>query len=166
MADTTTTTLQALGLSAAFITSGFSFGVSWMVLPSTYNINPSVALPVFKNVFFKGGAFVVPMGFMTALTTGTAAYRNPEHRALLSLATVLSLGPLIFTRLVMMPGINRLLAFEQSAAQNQGIDARQVTQLLQAWNAQNLVRAGLSFTAGALGVYLLLRKFNGKQKRL
>ncbi|PSK54034.1 hypothetical protein C1H76_3231 [Elsinoe australis] len=166
MADTTTTSLQALGLSAAFILSGFSAGISWTTLPATYRISPSAALPIFKDVFYEGGAFVVPFGVLNLLITGAAAYRNAEQRIPLSIAAALLVAPIVFTRIVMFPGIQKLLAFEQSSPETQTANAGEIIKLLKAWSAQNYARAGMFFVAGSIGLYLLLEKLNGKQKRL
>ncbi|KAF2219897.1 hypothetical protein BDZ85DRAFT_267787 [Elsinoe ampelina] len=166
MSDGTTTSLQAIGLSAAFIQAGFSFGVSWMVLPKAYDLPPSSSLPLFKYIFNSGGLFVVPFGGITALVTGAAAYRDPEQRVPLSIATAIAVAPMIYTRLYMFPGIQTLLSYEAGSAEKASADAGRIVKLLQGWTAQNYVRAGMSFTAGALGLYLLLQKFHGKQKRL
>ncbi|KAF4556299.1 Hypothetical protein D9617_1g081750 [Elsinoe fawcettii] len=166
MADITTTSLQAIGLAGAFIQSGFSFGVSWMVLPSTYTIDPSVSLPIFKNIFRSGGIVVVPTALLAAIGTAVAAYRDPEQRTPLSIAAALAAAPVVFTQLFMMSGIQKLLSYEANGAERAKAGTNQIVSLLQAWSAQNYVRAGLSFTAGALGLYLLLQKFDVKQKRL
>ncbi|KAK3707649.1 hypothetical protein LTR37_011997 [Vermiconidia calcicola] len=140
-----------LSIPSAFLVSGYSIAASQMAVPLVYEQPASVSAPFLRGVFVRGAAFVVPGAIISSSASAYLAYAIPEQRTTLATASILTLLPLAFTRLVMMKGIQRLIEISESAAEQQKGDQNgEVVQLLKAWVAQNWVRAMLAFSGGML----------------
>ena len=141
-------------VSAAFVCAGYSFSFSQSTVPLIYNTPASISTKVFSGVFYGGAAVVAPGAIISSTAYGYLAYQQPHRRQLYITAAVLILAPLVWTRVVMNAGIQRLLEISQSAAKQQTADqSGEVVKLLKQWTMQNWMRAGLSFSAGMVGLW-------------
>lgn len=163
---TTSQTLTAVGLSASFFYSGFSYCASALVVPLLYPLPTRHATTFFDGFFHNGAAQVVPVSLLATSALGAGAYFASKERGPAAPAAtfagynVVHLGvagalvvvsSLPWTRLVMMPTINKLLAYSTDAVASDK-NAPQVIELLQAWRWMNFVRALFGFGGGLLGL--------------
>lgn len=155
--DTTTTSLQAVGITSALILSGVYFGSSQLTVPILYRLEPATAATIFSEFFYRGYATVVPFAAVSAVSFLTASYYEPEKRQRLIGATVAVLSALIWTRLAMTTTIDTLLEADKNAAVLQNLGGDEVIRLLKQWHWMNFVRAGLTVTGGALGLWTLVQ---------
>lgn len=150
------TVAKFLSAPTAFLLSGYSASFSQTTVPLLYDKPSAVSTPVFNGVFYGGGAVVVPGSVISVLASGYLAYVFPEQRTLFGTAVVLTLAPPIFTRLVMFKGISRLVEISQNALEQAKADqSGEATQLLQAWVAQNWVRAAMSLAGGLVAMWAI-----------
>lgn len=157
MDSTTTTSLHTVGIGAAFLLSGISAGSSLLTLPILYRLPSATSLDIFAEFFFRGLYVVAPLSTVSSLSLGTVAYLVPSKRRILIAACVLPVGTLVWTRLVMMGGIERMLFLNENAVELGKASGSEVLALLKAWTWQNAVRAVMSGVGGSLGLYALVQ---------
>lgn len=157
MDSTTTTSLHAVGISAAFLLSGISAGSSLLTLPILYRLPLATSLDIFAEFFWRGLYVVGPLSTASSLALGTVAYLVPSKRRILAVASLLPIGTLLWTRVVMFGGIERMLFLNDNAVELGKASGSEVLALLQAWTWQNAVRAVMSGVGGALGLYTLVQ---------
>lgn len=152
------TVTKFIAIPGAFVMFGYSFASSQNFLPLIFDQPAKVATPVFSGVFHRGGNFMVPMASVTAAAFAYLAYRRSAQRVLYASASTLVLGFLPWTRVVMWPGIQRLLEIsESSQVQMTASDASgEPLRLLKAWTDQNFVRASMAFAGGMAGLFAAL----------
>jgi hypothetical protein len=154
---TTTTSLQALGITSSLILGGVYFGSSQLTAPILFRLEPVVAVSIFSEFYYRGAATVVPLALVASTSYGAAAYYEPTKRRRLILGIVAVLSALAWTRLVMAKHIDRLLEAEKSAAVLQKMGGEQVVYCLRQWHWQNFVRAATSLAGGVLGLWTLIQ---------
>jgi len=144
---------KLIAIPGAFAMFGYSFASSQNFLPLIFDKPSSIAAPVFSGVFHRGGDFMVPMVAITSTAFAYLAYRRPTRRLLYGSVSALIFGFLPWTRIVMWPGIQRLVEIsESSQVQMSAADASGETlRLLKAWYNQNLIRASIAFVGGMAG---------------
>lgn len=102
---------------------------------------------------------MVPLAFGSAALNAANSYLLPSSRIEYGVAATAVTGTMVFTVAVMLPGIERLLKIRKmDGSEIQGVKKQEVLHLLGAWKGQNYVRAGLSLTAGVLGIYAALKR--------
>ena len=148
---------KAISVPLALIASGYSIAASQNILPRLYPEPVGVATPIFAHVFYAGGAFIVPTAVTSALASAYLAYTLPRQRRLWTLAATSTLLSLVLTRVVMLPGINRLIAISVDAGLQAKSEASgEHLRLLKAWVAQNYVRSAMFFAGGFAGLWASL----------
>lgn len=144
---------KALAIPLSLIASGYGICASHNILPRLYQEPASISTPIFTHVFYTGGAFVVPTAITSVLASGYLAYSIPRQRRLWIAAASSTLLTLAWTRIVMIPGINRLIAISVDAALQAKSEASgEHVELLKAWYWQNYVRSALFFAGGFIGL--------------
>lgn len=118
------------------------------------NHPPSVSTPIFAGVYYHGAAFVIPTALVSSAAYAYLAYSIPAERTIYAAAASAVLVNIPLTGIVMMPGIKRLIEVSKQGASEQAKAGQsgEVLRLLKAWNAQNVVRAVLTFAAGVAGL--------------
>lgn len=155
MDSTTTTSLQAIGITSALLLSGIYGGSSLLTMPILHRLPPATGLDIFAEFFHRGLITVVPLAMGSTLASATAAYLAPSKRKALTTAGVLVIGTLIWTRAVMTGGIERMLLLNDSAVELERAGSGEVLALLKTWTWQNMVRSVLAGTGGVVGLYAL-----------
>jgi len=152
------TVTKFIAIPGAFVMFGYSFASSQNFLPLIFDQPAKIAAPVFSGVFHRGGNVMIPLTSVTAAAFAYLAYRRPAQRVLYASASALTIGFLPWTRIVMYPGIQRLLEISKSSqVQMNAADASGETlSLLKAWYNQNYVRASMAFVGGMAGLFAAL----------
>lgn len=164
---TTSQALTAVGLSASFFYSGFSFCASALVVPLLYPLPARHSASFFDGFFHDGAALVVPISLLATSSLAAGAYfaskdrptaaapaatfagYNVVHLGVAGALVVISALP--WTQLYMMPTINKLLAFSNDAAAADK-NGPHILDLLKAWRWMNFVRAVFGLGGGLLGL--------------
>jgi hypothetical protein len=148
---------KAVAIPLSLIASGYGICASHNIVPRLYPEPVSVATPIFAHVFFTGGSFVVPTALTSVLASAYLAYSLPRQRRLWTIAAGSTLLTLVWTRIVMIPGINRLIAISLDAALQAKSEASgEHLPLLKAWVVQNYVRSAMFFVGGFAGLWASL----------
>ncbi|KIV97331.1 hypothetical protein PV10_01093 [Exophiala mesophila] len=151
-------TTQALGLTTALVSSGISFCAAGLCFPPILPLPISESSRILASLFYSGGKLVVPLTITSAVCNGVAGYLVPQAWREYTVAAILALSIPIYTRVWMMPGINKLLRVSQmDGSAIQGVRREHVLQLLQEWASQTYIRGALALGAGLLGVWVLAR---------
>lgn len=144
---------KLVSIPLAFTAAGYGLCASQNIVPRLYPEPVGVATPLFAHVFRTGGSIVVPAALTSVLASAYLAYSLPARRRLWTIAAVSTLVSLPWTRAVMIPGINRLIAISvDSALQAQSEASGEHVALLKAWVSQNWVRTAMFFTGGLAGL--------------
>ncbi|KAK0342781.1 hypothetical protein LTR02_006179 [Friedmanniomyces endolithicus] len=146
-------TAKLIAVPLPFFLGGYSFAFSQNAVPGVLDFPANFSTPVFKHVFQAGGLVVAPGGILSAAASGYLAYALPRQRSLWGMAAVVSVLPLVWTGLVMSPGINRLIAISGDTRMQEKATANlEHRQLLSTWIMQNYVRAASYFVAGVVAL--------------
>lgn len=149
-------TAQALGTSANFFAAGVSFASSALVISPLLPLSVSDSARIFSTLYNVGKFTQGPISSTATIANLVAAYYSASGAAN-GTAAALSMAPLAFTGIYMMPGISRLLSIHaMDGAQKQAVGRKEVVDLLLAWKGQNYVRTTLMITAGLIGGYTLM----------
>lgn len=153
-----TTVSKFIAIPGAFVMFGYSFASSQNFLPLIFDQPARIATPVFSGVFHRGGNFMIPMASITAGAFAYLAYRRPAQRGLYASASALIFGFLPWTRIVMWPGIQRLLEISEGSqgGMNAADASGEMLRLLKAWTDQNFVRAFMALAGGMAGCFAAL----------
>lgn len=148
---------KAISIPLALIASGYGICASHNIVPRLYPEPVGIATPIFTHVFYTGGSFVVPTALTSVLASAYLAYSLPRQRRLWTIAAGSTLLTLAWTRIVMIPGINKLIAISVDAAlqAKSEVSGEHVT-LLKAWVTQNYVRSAMFFAGGFAGLWASL----------
>ncbi|KAM0707690.1 hypothetical protein Q7P35_004337 [Cladosporium inversicolor] len=148
---------KAISIPLALIASGYGICASHNIVPRLYPEPVGVATPIFAHVFYTGGSFVVPTALTSVLASAYLAYHLPRQRRLWTIAAGSTLLTLAWTRIVMIPGIDRLIAISLDAALQAKSEASgEHLPLLKAWVTQNYVRSAMFFVGGVSGLWASL----------
>lgn len=147
---TTTKTLQALSTGVGLTFAGFSFAASYLAIEPIIALSPTESTSTFAYIFYEGGKFALPACIGGAAFNVACAVRLPRQRVRHSVAAALLLGVLAFTRIVMFPGITRMISISKMNAALAVTTADEVASLLRAWKWQNYARAIFGLVAGTL----------------
>jgi hypothetical protein len=148
---------KAISVPLAFVAAGYGLCASHNILPRLYPEPVGISTSIFAHVFRIGGSFVVPTALSSVLTSAYLAYRLPAQRRLWTIAAGSTLSTLAFTRIVMIPGINRLIAISVDVALQAKSEASgEHVELLKAWVTQNYVRSAMFFVGGFAGLWASL----------
>lgn len=141
----------------ALIASGYGICASHNIVPRLYPEPAGVATPIFTHVFYTGGSFVVPTAITSVLASAYLAYSLPAQRRWWTLAAGSTLVTLAWTKIIMIPGINRLIEISLDAALQAKSEASgEHVALLKAWVFQNYIRSALFLTGGLSGLWASL----------
>ena len=157
MDSTTTTSLQALGITSSLLLSGIYAGSSLLNMPILYRLPSETGLDIWSEFFYRGFATVVPLAVSGTFGLATAAYLMPSKRKTLATGSVLVISTLAWTSLLMKGGIDRLLLLNESGAELQMAKSGEVLALLKTWTWQNMVRSVLAGLGGVVGIYGLVQ---------
>ncbi|KAK4539715.1 hypothetical protein LTR36_010426 [Oleoguttula mirabilis] len=151
-------TAKLLAVPVAFVTAGYFACASQNSLPLLYEQPPSVSTPIFAGVFYRGAAFVIPTTLVSSAAYAYLACTTPVQRTVYGAAAAALLFNMPLTRIVMIPGINRLIEIGNlsSVEQEKAGQSGEVLKLLEAWNAQNAIRAVLAFAGGVAGLIAVM----------
>jgi len=148
---------QVVSITTSLISAGYSYGFSQNAVPQLYSHAPSFSTPVFKGVFLDGANTIVPLALVSTSASAFLAYALPAQRSLWLVAGVAALLSAPWTRIVMYPGIQRLIHISENAKEQEKAEQTlEHRQLLKAWVAQNYARATFFLISGATGLALSL----------
>jgi hypothetical protein len=148
---------KAIAVPLSLLASGYGICASHNIVPRLYPEPVGIATPIFAHVFFTGGSVVVPTAITSVLASSYLAYSLPRQRRLWTFAAASTLLTLAWTRIVMIPGINRLIAISlDSALQAKSEASGEHLPLLKAWVTQNYVRSAMFFAGGFAGFWASL----------
>lgn len=128
-----------------------------------YELSPETVTKMFARVFYRGSAVVAPLSIVSAIATGTLAYMHPEQRNIFAAATVATVAPLIWTRVVMGSTVDRLLELGNNAAMREKAGSTEIVALLKSWTAMNFVRSGLGAAGGFIALWAVLGPKQGSR---
>ena len=148
--STALTTTSLLGIGSSLFIAGTNFSASHLTLPILYRLPDATGANIFSELFQRGAKTLIPLISLSTLSTGVAAYLDPERRVGYSIAAALTITPLAWTRIAMMPAIDRLLHINETKAEK--VEKGEVEVLLRRWKWMNMVRAGLSLAGGAVAL--------------
>jgi hypothetical protein len=144
---------KLVSIPLAFTATGYGLCASHNIVPRLYSEPVGIATSLFAHVFRIGGSIVVPAALTSVLASAYLAYYVPAQRRLWTIAAVSTLVTLPWTRIVMIPGINRLIAISvDSALQTKSEANGEHLALLKAWVSQNYIRTFAFFTGGFAGL--------------
>ncbi|KAK0264979.1 hypothetical protein LTS09_001388 [Friedmanniomyces endolithicus] len=151
---------KLVSISSAFILSGYMLSPSQNTLPLLYPQPASVSTVLFRGVFNRGAALVIPVTGLSVAASAYLAYTAPTgstERTLWAVSGAVTFAMLPMTQVVMMPGIHRLmdLSSGEASAQQKAAASGELLKLLKAWAAQNWVRVAMSGAGGLLGLYAM-----------
>lgn len=142
-------TAKLIALPLPFALAGYSYAFSQNAVPLIYDAPAHVATPVFKGVYYRGAATVLPGSVAAASAAAYLAYALPAQRNIWAIAAAFTLSAPVYTGLIMKAGINRLLEIDGSKAMQEKATATlEHRQLLVKWVGQNYIRAALWLAAG------------------
>lgn len=153
---TYTSTAAFIGGISSLLLSGINFSASQLTLPILYRLPDVTSTSVFQQLFYRGGAIIVPLTIISTLTTGFSAYLDPSKRPGFAAAAVASFASLPWTAVVMRPTILRLIALANDERSRQKAEGKEVVSLLKTWRWMNNIRAGLAMVGGVTGLAVLL----------
>nr|OQO11973.1 hypothetical protein B0A51_17083 [Rachicladosporium sp. CCFEE 5018] len=150
-------TAKMIAIPLALTSAGYGINASQNTVPRLYKEPAKIATSIFAHVFHTGAYFVVPSTLLSVAASTFLAYSIPRQRQVWGTVAVMTLAALPWTRLVMMPGISRLLAIsEDEAAQHKCGGSGEHTYLLKKWVGQNYIRASFFLIAGLTGLWASL----------
>ncbi|EMC99205.1 hypothetical protein BAUCODRAFT_395047 [Baudoinia panamericana UAMH 10762] len=151
----TTLAAKLTSISTSFILAGYMLSPSQNTLPLLYPQPASVSTPLFNGVYHRGAALVIPATLLSTAASGYLAYATPSQRTTYAMSGAIVFAMLPMTRLVMMPGIKRLIQLSkaETGMQEKAAASGEVLRLLKAWTAQNWVRVGMSAVGGLAALY-------------
>ncbi|TKA83566.1 hypothetical protein B0A55_00375 [Friedmanniomyces simplex] len=152
---------KLISISSAFILSGYMLSPSQNTLPLLYPQPASVSTTLFRGVFNRGAALVIPVTALSVAASAYLTYTAPAgstERRLYAISGAVTFAMLPMTQIVMMPGIHRLMDLSKgdATAQEKAAASGEVLKLLTAWAAQNWVRVGMAGAGGLVGLYAML----------
>ena len=140
-------------LPAVFL-SGYCYNASQNFVPKLFDQRPHISTPIFKGLFDSGGRVALPLFLLSSASSFLLVYAVPEKRTLWIIAAVLPLTLGLWTFVVMMPGVRRLVEISRCKGQ---LDKSEQTlehrQLLKSWVWQNYVRSLFVLAAGGIGLW-------------
>jgi hypothetical protein len=121
----------------------------------------SIVAAVGRGADLSGKYIFPPLSLASGALFSLLAYADPVKRAGFINAAIGCLSILPFTSLYMIPTVNnKILALDDKAkaGKTEEVEAKrmEVTELLERFRQQNLVRGGLFWTGGAIGLYTQL----------
>jgi hypothetical protein len=149
---------QLVSNSSAFFLGSYNTTFSQNVVPHLYDQTASVAAPIFDKIFHKGGATIMPIATIAITVNCYLAYQSDGIlRWLYGTAAALILASLPLAKVVMMPGIDRIIAIARDIGLqgDKRVDV-EVATLLKSWVAQNYLRGSLHMTAGFMELFAVL----------
>lgn len=145
-----------VGGISALLLSGVNLSASQLTLPTLYRLPDVLSTTVFKQLFYRGGAIIVPLTVISTLTTGLSAYLDPAKRLGFAFAAIASFASLPWTALIMRPTIFRLIELADNEKAREKVQEKEVVSLLKTWRWMNNVRSGLALVGGVSGLAVLL----------
>lgn len=136
-------------IAIPFALSGFSFSASYINVNNLVDLPLSQSAPIFSKVYHHGATIMGPGSVSSFCASMYLAYVIPSQRMLWATAGISTISILPFTMLVMLPGINRVLAaVGGSQAEREKVAESEGKELLRTWVKQNYVRTTLLFAGG------------------
>lgn len=151
-------TANLLAIPVAFLTSGYLTSASQNPLPLLYTQPPSISTPIFAGVYYRGAALIIPTTLISSAAFAYLAYGIPAQRTVYSTAAAAVFVILPMTKIVMFPGIHRLIEISKQSGveQEKAGQSGEVLRLLKVWNAQNCVRAAFTLAGGVAGLWAVM----------
>lgn len=137
--------------------AGYSWAFSQNVMPLLYNDGSArVTTPLFRQIFYGGGYVALPCSLGSAAMSAYLAYlctdAGQRKKYIAAFATSMITAPI--TMLVMLPGIQRLIAISESQAEQEKSDKTlEHRELLKSWSFWNGVRAVLYLGSGGMSLW-------------
>lgn len=148
-------------LTTSTMILGFSILQTPILMSTTAQSSPSLALRQLRPYFETGKYIFPPMSLVSAVLFGILAYHQPEKLASYALAIGGCLSILPFTSLYMIPQVNnRILELDDKtlAGEKENVDAhrKEIKTLLERFARQNLVRGGMFWLGSVYGLWTIL----------
>ena len=151
---------QFASAASALFAAGYGFAFSQSAVPQLYEVKPQISTPVFKQIYYQGAKVVPPAAIIAAASSGYLAYTVPEQRNEYIKVTAASIATQIWTVVVMLPSIKRLIQISEADEKTQGRIEMSLEhrQLMIKWVRQNWIRTGLSLFAGVTTLSAMLSR--------
>ncbi|KAK7894139.1 hypothetical protein LTR67_006842 [Exophiala xenobiotica] len=146
-------TTSFLGFTSSIWLSGIYYSQSHLTIPLLYDLAEDTSASIFQDLYHSGAKLIVPIVLTSVLSSGTSAYLDSEKRVPYAIAALATIGTLIWTRTVMMGGIERLIALAKNEPRlREKMQPGEVVELLKQWRWMNMVRAALAGIGGIVGL--------------
>ncbi|KAK5195585.1 hypothetical protein LTR99_002111 [Exophiala xenobiotica] len=145
-------TTSFLGFTSSIWLSGIYYSQSHLTIPLLYALAEDTSASIFQGLYYSGAKLIVPIVLTSVLSSGTSAYLDREKRVPYAIAALATIGTLIWTRAVMMGGIERLIALANKERLREKMQPGEVVKLLKQWRWMNMVRAALAGIGGIVGL--------------
>lgn len=146
-------TAKLLSAASSLLVGGYSLAFSQNNIPALYDQRPQSSVPAFRSMCWSASAITPPLALLSTSTSAYLAYALPEQRREWTTAAVAMASTFLWTGLVMVPGIGRLMAISEDKdvmlKSEQNLEHRQ---LLIRWVKQNYVTVTLKLVSGVVAL--------------
>ena len=151
------------GVPSALLLAGYNIACSQAAVPAIQHLPAELKVPAFTKLYMTNlKQFFLPSAATSLVSFGylgtNAGIRGQTGECIMYCgAAALMLGAGLVTKLVQLPGVERLLEISETDAweMNKEIEI-EAAKLVKRWAAQNWLRVGLAATAGGIGLYAAL----------
>lgn len=158
------TSTALVGITSAMVLSGINIGTSLLFMPHLTALPIDTSAKIFDKLFHDGAKAVVPLAAASILSFTYLAYDTVPKRSEFAGAAGLVVATLLWTRVVVMPVNDRLIAIARGNAEARigggsrvaGGGRSEVEALLGSWKWMNYVRGFAALGAGLLALGAVL----------
>ena len=148
---------KLLSISLSIFLSGYCFMASQNALPALYGHPPHTNTALFVRIFRSGGPIAVVLALLSSISSFLLASIVTEKRELWIVVGAIPPCLGLWTAVVMMPGIRKLIAIsDDKAMQDICEETGEHVKLLRNWIWQNYVRSVVVLGAGLVGLWASL----------
>lgn len=135
-----------LGLTSTLLLSGLNLTTSLLFIPHLPPLPTETSTRIFTHLYHNGMKAVVPLAATGIASFCYLAYATNEPK--LAVASGLVASTLVWTRIVVMPVNERLIAISKTTSGTK----EEVEGLLRAWSWMNYVRGFIALGGGLLAL--------------
>ncbi|CCU82476.1 unnamed protein product [Blumeria hordei] len=147
---------QAIGILGTIYSAGGSMSIAGFMIPAIRQSPTPILLSQFRQMYRRGSNSAPPIAVVTATALAYVAYhfRLTSAWKQWALASALSISIIPFTFVVIYPTIRTLEGWDDT--HGEGIDRKDVIEVISAWNRRHIARSSLSLLGGLLALYALI----------
>lgn len=158
------TSTALVGITSAMVLSGINIGTSLLFVPHLTALPTETSTKIFDRLFHDGAKAVVPLAAASILSFAYLAYDTVPKRSEFAGAAGLVAATLVWTRVVIMPVNERLIAIARGKEEGRigggsrvaGGGRSEVEALLGSWQWMNYARGFGALGAGLLALGAIL----------